>query len=253
MNKFGLDHVPIIMAGGVWFLRDWEHWFDNPEIGLIAFQYGTRPLLTKESPIPQGWKDRLTGLQEGDITLHRFSPTGFYSSAVRNNLLRALEGRSVRQVDFRRKAGVDELFNTEVAIGRKKYFVKEDDRSKVLNWVDQGFNTSMRTPDDSLILVTSEDAGSIRLDQKNCMGCLSQCKFSNWSENPDTNYSTGRGADPRSFCIQKALMNIAHGESLEDNLMFAGHTAFNFASDPFYSNGFVPTVKELMERIATGD
>ena len=48
-------------------------------------------------------------------------------------------------------------------------------------------------------------------------------------------------------------MNIAHGESLEDNLMFAGHTAFNFASDPFYSNGFVPTVKELMERIATGD
>ena len=253
MNKFGLDHVPIIMAGGVWFLRDWEHWFDNPEIGLIAFQYGTRPLLTKESPIPQGWKDRLTGLQEGDITLHRFSPTGFYSSAVRNNLLRALEGRSVRQVDFRRKAGVDELFNTEVAIGRKKYFVKEDDRSKVLNWVDQGFNTSMRTPDDSLILVTAEDAGSIRLDQKNCMGCLSQCKFSNWSENPDTNYSTGRGADPRSFCIQKALMNIAHGESLEDNLMFAGHTAFKFASDPLNSNGFVPTVKELMERIAAGD
>ena len=57
--------------------------------------------------------------------MHRFSPTGFYSSAVRNNLLRALEGRSVRQVDFRRKAGVDELFNTEVAIGRKKYFVKD--------------------------------------------------------------------------------------------------------------------------------
>ena len=43
MNKFGLEHVPILMAGGVWYLRDWEHWFNNPEIGLIAFQYGTRP------------------------------------------------------------------------------------------------------------------------------------------------------------------------------------------------------------------
>ncbi|MBL4601262.1 MAG: hypothetical protein JKY84_00810, partial [Emcibacteraceae bacterium] len=191
--------------------------------------------------------------KEGDITLHRFSPTGFYSSAVRNNLLRALEGRTARQVDFRRKAGVDEAFNTEVMVGKKRYFVKEDDRASVLSWIDQGFDTSMRTPDDSLILVSSEEAAEIRLDQKNCMGCLSQCKFSNWSQNPDTNYSTGRGADPRSFCIQKALMNIAHGESLEDNLMFAGHSAFNFASDPFYSNGFVPTVKELMDRIVAGD
>ena len=111
----------------------------------------------------------------------------------------------------------------------------------------------MRTPDDTLIFVSEEEAESIRLDQKNCMGCLSQCKFSNWSQNPDTNYSTGRGADPRSFCIQKSLMDIAHGASLDDNLMFAGHSAFNFAKDPFYSNGFIPTVKELVDRIITGD
>lgn len=253
MNKFGLENVPILMAGGVWYLRDWEHWFDNPEVGKIAFQYGTRPLLTQESPIPQGWKDRLPMIGEGDVLLHRFSPTGFYSSAVRNNLLRVLEGRTERQVDFRRKAGVDEAFNTEVLVGKKKYFVQENDKSKVMSWVDQGFDTSMRTPDDTLILVGSDEAAGIRLDQKNCMGCLSQCRFSNWSENPDTNYSTGRGADPRSFCIQKTLMDISHGESIDDNLMFAGHSAFNFAKDPFYSNGFIPTVKELVERIATGD
>lgn len=253
MNKFGLEHVPILMAGGVWYLRDWEHWFDNPDIGLIAFQYGTRPLLTKESPIPQGWKDKLTTLTEGDVLLHRFSPTGFYSSAVRNNLLNQLEGRSERQVEFRLKAGVDEAFNSEVLVGKKKYFVQEDDKPKVLAWVDQGFDTSMRTPDDTLILVGADEAAEIRQDQKDCMGCLSQCKFSNWSQNPDTNYSTGRGADSRSFCIQKSLMNIAHGGSLDDNLMFAGHAAFNFGTDPFYSNGFVPTVKELIERIVTGD
>jgi nitronate monooxygenase len=39
----------------------------------------------------------------------------------------------------------------------------------------------------------------------------------------------------------------------EDNLMFAGHAAYNFKQDPFYSNGFVPTVKQLVDRILTGD
>ena len=68
------------MAGGVWYLRDWNNWIDNPELGQIAFQFGTRPLLTQESPIPEGWKDELTKLEEGDVLLHRFSPTGFYSS-----------------------------------------------------------------------------------------------------------------------------------------------------------------------------
>src|SRR3546814_5739029 len=48
------DTVPIVMAGGVWYLRDWEHWIDNPELGQIVFQYGTRPLLTHESPIQIG-------------------------------------------------------------------------------------------------------------------------------------------------------------------------------------------------------
>src|SRR5678815_3040923 len=52
MNEVGLQDTPIVMAGGAWHLKDWEHWLDNPEIGKIAFQFGTRPLLTKESPIP---------------------------------------------------------------------------------------------------------------------------------------------------------------------------------------------------------
>ena len=52
MRKMGLDDVPIIMAGGVWYLRDWKEWIDSKELGPIAFQFGTRPLLTKESPIP---------------------------------------------------------------------------------------------------------------------------------------------------------------------------------------------------------
>jgi nitronate monooxygenase len=35
--------------------------------------------------------------------------------------------------------------------------------------------------------------------------------------------------------------------------MFSGHNAFRFASDPFYANGFVPSVRELVERLKTGD
>ncbi|MGG2367860.1 hypothetical protein ACE4ZV_26310, partial [Salmonella enterica] len=67
------DDVPIVMAGGVWFLREWNDWIDNPELGAIAFQFGTRPLLTHESPIPQAWKDHLRTLEPGDVLLHRFS------------------------------------------------------------------------------------------------------------------------------------------------------------------------------------
>ena len=44
-----------------------------------------------------------------------------------------------------------------------------------------------------------------------------------------------------------------HGAPVEEHLMFAGHGAFNFGTDPFYSNGFVPTVQQLVDRILTGD
>ncbi len=83
------------------------------------------------------------------------------------------------------------------------------------------------------------------------MGCLSACHFSNWAQNEAG--TTGKKADPRSFCIQKTLQDIAHGAPPEDNLMFAGHSAHHFSTDPFYSNGFIPTVKQLVERIQTGD
>src|SRR5260221_1953923 len=100
MREFGLDQTPIVMAGGVWNLREWDEWLDNPELGPMAFQFGTRPLLTKESPISEVWKRKLLTLNEGDIYLNRFSPTGFYSSAVRNAFLDDLHHRSERQVAF---------------------------------------------------------------------------------------------------------------------------------------------------------
>ncbi|MEO5809154.1 MAG: nitronate monooxygenase [Sphingomicrobium sp.] len=245
------DKVPIVMAGGVWRLDEWNDWIDNPELGPIMFQFGTRPLLTQESPIPPGWKARLMTLEEGDVLLHKFSPTGFYSSAVRNSFLRALEARSHRQIAFTKEEIGDHAFALDVGIGtRRNYWVTKGDLQHAREWYAAGFTEAMKTPDDTLIFVSPEEQKLIRRDQAECMGCLSQCSFSSWADNEKN--TTGRLADPRSFCIQKTLQEIAHGGSVEENLMFAGHAAFRFRTDPFYSNGFVPTVKQLVDRILTG-
>ncbi|MBI3452155.1 MAG: nitronate monooxygenase [Rhodospirillales bacterium] len=251
MNEFGLQQTPIVMAGGVWFLREWADFIDNPDVGPVAFQFGTRPLLTRESPISEIWKKRLLTLQPGDVLLHRFSPTGFYSSAVINPFLTELNERSRHQVAYS-TTPVGEL-DTPFPVGARGrlVYLTAADKAKAEGWVAQGFTEAMRTPDSTLIFVAPEKEAEIRTDQINCMGCLSSCLFSNWAQNEEG--STGKKADPRSFCIQKTLQDIAHEGDVDTQLMFAGHNAYRFAQDPFYSNGFVPTVKQLVRRIATGD
>ena len=252
MREGGIpDDVPIVMAGGVWRLDEWDNWIDNPELGSIMFQFGTRPLLTQESPIPVGWKERLMTLEEGDILRHKFSPTGFYSSAGRTPFLRNLEARSERQIAFTKEEVGDHAFQLDVGIGTSKnYWVTKGDLQHAREWYGAGYTEAIKTPDDTLIFVTPDEQKMIRKDQADCMGCLSHCAFSSWAENEKN--STGRLADSRSFCIQKTLQDIAHGGDVDDNLMFAGHSAFRFKSDPFYSNGFVPSVKQLFDRILTG-
>ncbi len=251
MNTFDLDKVPIIMAGGVWNLSEWENWIDNKELGLICFQFGTRPLLTEESPIPDDWKKKLLTLKQGDVSLHKFSPTGFYSSAVRNDFLKELESRSERQTPFLKEQTNE--FNEKIEIGprKKTYYIKHEDKSKIMQWIKNGFVKPLTTPNHTLIWVTLNKAKQILKDQIDCMGCLSSCLFSNWSQNIEG--TTGKKADPRSFCIQKTLQRISHGiSSIENELMFAGHSAYRFASDPFYRGGFIPKVKELVDRIGRG-
>jgi NAD(P)H-dependent flavin oxidoreductase YrpB (nitropropane dioxygenase family) len=255
MREFGLGETPIVMAGGVWWLEEWEDWIDNPDLGPMAFQFGTRPLLTQESPIGDAWKQRLLTLREGDVFLNHFSPTGFYSSAVRNSFLEELRQRNERQVAYATEPVGAHVAEYGVGPRKRPVFLTESDLERVRAWEAAGFTEAMRTPDSTLIFVTPEKAREIVHDQISCMGCLSQCRFSNWSQHgPD--YSTGRKADPRSFCIQKTLQNIAHNrnspEVIENNLMFSGHNGYRFATDPFYSNGFIPTVRQLVERILTG-
>jgi NAD(P)H-dependent flavin oxidoreductase YrpB (nitropropane dioxygenase family) len=255
MREFGLGETPIIMAGGVWWLEEWEHWIDNPELGPIAFQFGTRPLLTQESPIGNAWKQRLLGLKEGDVFLNRFSPTGFYSSAVNNRFIQELRERSDRQVAFTSEKVGEHTAEFGVGPRKRVVYLTPADRDRALRWEREGFTEALRTPDSTLIFVTPEKAHEILTDQTNCMGCLSQCRFSNWAQH-EPDLTNGKKADPRSFCIQKTLQDIGHDaddpEAVENNLMFSGHNAYRFASDPFYSNGYIPTVRQLVERILTG-
>jgi NAD(P)H-dependent flavin oxidoreductase YrpB (nitropropane dioxygenase family) len=251
MREFGLAETPIFMAGGVWYLREWDDWLDNAELGPVAFQFGTRPLLTRESPISDAWKHKLLTLKEGDVYLNRFSPTGFYSSAVRNDFLQELQQRSERQIAYAVDAVGDHAAELQVGARGRTVFVTPHDRERALGWISQGFTEALRTPDSTLIFVTPERALEIRNDQINCMGCLSACQFSNWAQNEAG--TTGKKADPRSFCIQKTLQEISHSEDCEFQLMFAGHNAYRFASDPFYANGYIPTVRELVRRLETGD
>ncbi len=250
MNECGLHNTPIFMAGGVWWLSEWADWLDNPDIGPIAFQFGTRPLLTQESPISDAWKKKLLTLKEGDIYLNRFSPTGFYSSAVRNPFLQELQGRAERQVAYSIAPMGDHLAEFPVGARGRLVYLTPHDKENAEKWVKAGFTEAMRTPDTTLIFVTPSQAAIILKDQIDCMGCLSACMFSNWAQNEEN--TTGKKADPRSFCIQKTLQAISHSDDVDNQLMFAGHQAYRFGSDPFYANGFVPTVKQLVEQLQTG-
>jgi NAD(P)H-dependent flavin oxidoreductase YrpB (nitropropane dioxygenase family) len=250
MKEYGLGDTPIIMAGGVWWISDWEHWLDNPDIGPIAFQFGTRPLLTKESPVSESWKKKLLTLKKGDVILNKFSPTGFYSSAVNNAFIQDLKARSERQIAYTHESVGAHTESFQVGVVGNPVFLTPADTARVKAWQTQGFTKAMRTPDSTLIFVTPAQAKEIVSDQANCMGCLSACHFSNWSQNEEG--TTGRMPDPRSFCIQKTLQKISHSQDVDNVLMFSGHNAYRFGEDPFYANGFIPTVKQLVERIATG-
>lgn len=250
MRNCGLpDALPIFMAGGVWCLSEWADWIDNPDLGSMAFQFGTRPLLTQESPIPMAWKKRLLTLKKRDILLNRFSPTGFPSSAVRNGFLKELEARSERQVSFEKVAQGAYTEAVPVEGNKAKVaYIRAEDRPLVEAWGAEGRTVALLTPSQTLVFVDEATHRMILEDRANCIGCLSACQFSGWSQDPSLRIQP----DPRSFCIQKALQKIVMTGETEAALMFCGHQGYRFAEDPFYKGGFIPTVKELVERIALG-
>lgn len=254
MNEVGLNNTPIIMAGGVWDLKEYENWLDNPEIGPIAFQFGTRPIVTQESPAPEEVKKRFLNIKKDEVVTNRFSPTGFYSSALKNDFLKDLIARSERQINC--SSQETEEFSVQIVSGKKnrKFYIKAEDKANAEKWISEGQTELLKTPDNTIVFVTEEKAKEILQDQVACIGCLSNCQFSSWCQyNEDKGYNSGKLPDPRSFCIQKSLQNIrTPGVNPESELVFAGSNAPRFATDPLYANGYIPTIKELVDTIMQG-
>ncbi len=247
MNELGLQEKPIILAGGIWALEDWQDYIDNPEIGKLAFQFGTRPMITKESPISDAWKRLMLQVKKGDVILQKFSPTGFFSSAIKNTFLSRLIERKQGEVPFSVEA-TEEFCHPLQLTENKRVYIRAADAEKAANQQKSGFTEIKETPDNTVVFLTPDEWVQMKEDRKNCVGCLSQCQFSSWSQSKG---STGRLPDPRSYCIHKTLYDVSHNGSIVDNLLFAGHQVYRFATDPLYRNG-IPSVKELIERIKSG-
>ena len=157
MTDFGLAKTPIFMAGGLWYLREWLDWIDNPDLGPVAFQFGTRPLVTQESPISETWKRKLLTLGRGQVFLNHFSPTGFYSSAVRNGFLHELQQRSERQVAYSIEPVGEHMAPFRVGARSRIVYLTAHDRQSAEEWVAaKGFTEALRTPDSTLIFVTPQ-------------------------------------------------------------------------------------------------
>ena len=248
LNSLGLQDKPIILAGGVWSLSDWKDYIDNPDIGKIAFQFGTRPMITKESPVSDAWKKVMLQVKKGDVILQKFSPTGFFSSAIKNTFLEKLIERKKGEIAFSDEA-TEEFSHPLNMSASKMIFIRPEDAEKAMNQINAGLTEIKETPDNTVVFMTPEDWKQMKLDRANCVGCLSQCQFSTWSQATGT---TGRLPDPRSYCIHKTLYEVGHGGSVKDHLLFAGHQVYRFATDPLYRNG-IPSVKELIEKIKNGE
>ena len=251
MNEVGLKSIPIIVAGGVWWLSEWLDYINNKELGPIGFQFGTRPMVTQECPLDDKVKQRLLNVEEGEVKLQKFSPTGLYSSAVENGLLRTLEAQLQRQIEFSENQDFEKGFDTpvELSLTKKTVYINQKDKAKLEGFMKDGFTSILKTPSNTLLFVTLKQQENIVNDMRNCVGCLSACMFSGWAQKEGLVIQP----DPRSFCIQKGLQGIAHTNNVEDNWLFAGQIVKRFKKDPFYKGGtFIPTIKQLFEQILTG-
>ena len=248
LRTLGLEKTPIILAGGVWNLKDWEDYIDNPEIGDIAFQLGTRPMLTVESPISDAWKQLLLNVKKGDVILQKFSPTGFYSSAINNAFLAKLIERKNNEIEYKSEPDAEFSRALPLNAGRSVY-IRPQDMQKAQNQIDAGLSVIQETPDNTVVFLTPADWQQMKIDRAECAGCLSQCQFSTWSK---ATLTTGKLPDPRTYCIHKTLYDGGHGGDVQNNLIFAGHQVYRFADDPMYKKG-IPTTKELVEALLRGE
>ena len=189
----------------------------------------------------------INNLNLEDVVIQDFSPTGFFSSAIKNTFLERLIERKNNEIQFSHEK--TEEFSEILKLSETKVvYIRSSDSAKAKIQIEKGFTEIKETPDNTVVFLTPDEWVQMKEDRKNCVGCLSQCQFSAWSQ---AKGNSGRLPDPRSYCIHKTLYDVSHNGSIVDNLLFAGHQVYRFATDPLYRNG-IPSVKELIEKIKAG-
>ena len=206
------DDVPIIMAGGVWYLA---------RVGRLDRQSRARPdrLPVRHAAAADRGKPDPAGL-EGPAAHARgrrhpaaplLADRLLFSSAVRNPFLRNLEARCERQIalfDAWRRASTP-CSSTSGVKGKNFWVTPQRPAARARLGRRRLHRRAQDARRHGDLRHAAEERAMIRKDQADCMGCLSHCGFSSWKDHDD--YTTGRLADPRSFCIQKTLQDIAHG------------------------------------------
>ena len=86
-------------------------------------------------------------MKEGDVFLNRYSPTGFYSSAVNNPFIQELRERSERQVAYSSTPVGEHVWPFPVGARGRLVYLTAADRLRAEEWVAKGFTEAMRTPE----------------------------------------------------------------------------------------------------------
>jgi nitronate monooxygenase len=210
MREGGIaDSVPIVMAGGVWYLREWERLDRQSRARQIAFQFGTRPLLTRKARSRRCGRRAARRSSRATSCCTASRPPASIQLAVRNTFLRASRRAASGRSAYSKVEAGEHTVQLDVGVkAARTSGCPEDDLNRARAWHGAGFTEALKTPDDTLVFVAprSEDdpQGPGRLH-----GLPVALRLLVWKDHDD--YTTGRLADPRSFCIQKTLQDIAHG------------------------------------------
>src|SRR3546814_3691048 len=96
-----------------------------------------------------------------DVLLHKFSPTGFYSSAVKTDFLYDLIHRSERQIPYSKvEAGVHTA-QLDIGVRGKNFWVAPADYQRAKAGFSQGYPDALKTPDERNVYVTPERRAEI--------------------------------------------------------------------------------------------
>ena len=197
------------MAGGVWYLQ---------RMGALDRQSGDRPdrLPVRHPAAADPGEPDLRRLEaapadagaKATSTCNRFSPTGFYSSAVQQPVPRraARSARSARSPT----AWTPSASTVPPLRGRAPAAAWSMSRPTTgldaAGWVAQGFTEALRTPDSTLIFVTPEKADEIHTDQIELHGLPVGLPVLATGRRTRAAPPAARPI-PRSFCIQKTLQD----------------------------------------------